>query len=293
MLGYLPKLPEELSLGSRHLGLITADEVVDLREKLDRTADILSETVDVDALLALAGEAPPISFFPPAVLLEKPSFPPVRIAVARDQAFCFYYADNFRLLERLGAELVFFSPLADPSLPAGCAGLYLGGGYPELYKEKLSKNAGMRASILAAIENGMPCVAECGGFLYLGAQLDGVPMVGALASDGADTGRLVRFGYIMLTAKKDGLLLKEGESVRAHEFHYYDSTACGDGFRAEKQSGAAWDCVVTSETLHAGYPHIHFWSNPETAASFIAACKKYGENTKRERDYDFARSEGN
>ena len=293
MLGYLPKLPEALSLGSRHLGLITADEVVDLREKLSRTADILSETVDIDALLALAGGAPPISFLPPAVLPEKPSFPSVRIAVARDQAFCFYYADNFRLLERLGAELVFFSPLADPSLPAGCAGLYLGGGYPELYKEKLSENAGMRASILAAIENGMPCVAECGGFLYLGARLDGVPMVGALASDGAGTGRLVRFGYITLTAKRDGLLLKEGESVRAHEFHYYDSTACGDGFRAEKQSGAAWDCVVTSKTLHAGYPHIHFWSNPETAASFIAACKEYGENTKRERDYDFARSEGN
>ena len=125
------------------------------------------------------------------------------------------------------------------------------------------------------------------------AYVDGVPMVGALASDGAGTGRLVRFGYITLTAKRDGLLLKEGESVRAHEFHYYDSTACGDGFRAEKQSGAAWDCVVTSKTLHAGYPHIHFWSNPETAASFIAACKEYGENTKRERDYDFARSEGN
>ena len=289
MLGYLPKLPEELALGSRHLGLVTAAEIDDLREKLCRTADILSETIDIDGILEIAASAPSVSFAPPAV--SAAVFPPVRIAVARDRAFCFYYADNFRFLERLGAELVFFSPLTDRSLPEGCAGLYLGGGYPELYKERLSDNAQMRASVLSALDAGMPCVAECGGFLYLGKQLDGAAMVGALASAGENTGHLVRFGYVTLTAKRDGLLLRAGESIRAHEFHYYDSTECGGDFRAERQNGAAWDCIVTRENLHAGYPHIHFFANPAAAENFIAACKKYREKEKK--DHDSARSEGN
>lgn len=286
--GYLPKLADELMLGSRHLGLITAAEIENLREKLKKTADILSETIDISALLTLSEKACHVRYQPLIIPFRSTAKEHPRIAVAYDKAFCFYYGDNFRLLRKLGAELVFFSPLEDEKMPADCDGLYLGGGYPELYKKKLSENDTMRSSVKAAVLSGMPCIAECGGFLYLGEQLDGIPMVGALPSSGINTGHLVRFGYVTLTARRDGLLLCAGESIRAHEFHYYDSTENGDGFYAEKQNGTAWNCVMTGKNLYAGYPHLHFYSNPKTAKRFLAACERYRKEKEGEKSDDFA-----
>ncbi len=267
-LGFLPRIPE-CSLESRHLGLVTAGEVPDLQEKVDLLARRAEETLDLDGLLALAGEAPPLSFTAP----EIPRFSqPVRIAVAEDEAFCFYYAENLDLLREMGAELVPFSPLADPALPEGIDGLYLGGGYPELHAKRLAENVSMRDSVRAAVENGLPTIAECGGFMYLTQAIGDEPAAGVLPGRCFDAGHLVRFGYTALTASRDSLLCRAGETLRAHEFHRWDCTDPGRAFSAKKTSGAAWECAAASERLYAGFPHFHFYSDVRMAARFYETC---------------------
>ena len=199
---------------------------------------------------------------------------PVRIGVARDRAFCFYYEDSLALLSSLGAELVPFSPLEDPVLPEGLHGLYLGGGYPELSAAQLSENASMRESVRAAVQKGVPCIAECGGFMYLLDAIGDHPMAGAIPGRSFDAGKLTRFGYLTLTAQRDNLLCRAGESIAAHEFHRWDADAPGEAFLAEKPSGRRWPCVHATGTLYAGYPHFHFYANPVFAANFLAACRK-------------------
>ena len=268
--GYLPRLPE-CALESRHLGLITADEVADLQEKLRKLAAEAEKTLDIPTLLELADAAPPLRFIPPA--LPEPGTP-VRIGVARDRAFCFYYEDSLALLSSLGAELVPFSPLEDPVLPEGLHGLYLGGGYPELSAAQLSENASMRESVRAAVQKGVPCIAECGGFMYLLDAIGDHPMAGAIPGRSFDAGKLTRFGYLTLTAQRDNLLCRAGESIAAHEFHRWDADDPGGAFLAEKPSRRCWPCVHATGTLYAGYPHFHFYANPAFAANFLAACRK-------------------
>lgn len=268
--GYLPRLPE-CALESRHLGLVTADEVADLREKLRQLAEAAEKTLELDALLEIAHNAPVLDFTPP-VLPEKGA--PVRIGVARDRAFCFYYEDSLDLLRQLGAELVSFSPLTDERLPNGIQGLYLCGGYPELYAAQLEKNHALRRQIRDAVHTGMPCIAECGGFMYLTQSIAGRAMVGALPGDCFDTGKLTRFGYITATAREDSLLCRAGEQVPMHEFHHWDTPQPGDAFGAEKPSGKQWRCAYATDTLYAGFPHFHFYAKPVMAQRFLAACRK-------------------
>lgn len=267
-LGFLPSLRETV-LESRHLGLVTAAEVDSLREKLQRLAAQAEQTIDLDGLLKLAGEAEPICC--EEIQFEKYA-EPVRIAVAKDRAFCFYYEDNLRMLRKMGAELVPFSPLSDEKLPENIHGLYLGGGYPELYAEQLRQNVSMRESIRASLEQGLPCIAECGGFMYLTERIGGEPMVGFLPGGSFDTGKLVRFGYVQLTAKKDNLLCRAGESIPGHEFHHWDCENPGADFTASKLSGRSWDCAVATPRLYAGYPHFHFYANPRFAEQFYETC---------------------
>ena len=269
--GYLPRLPE-CALESRHLGLVTADEVADLREKLRQLAEAAEKTLELDALLEIAHNAPVLDFTPPPVLPEKGA--PVRIGVARDRAFCFYYEDSLDLLRQLGAELIPFSPLADERLPDGVQGLYLGGGYPELYAAQLEENHALRRQIREAVHAGMPCIAECGGFMYLTESIAGHAMVGALPGDCFDTGRLTRFGYITATAREDSLLCRAGEQVPMHEFHHWDTPQPGGAFLAEKPSGKQWRCAYATDTLYAGFPHFHFYAKPVMAQRFLAACRK-------------------
>ena len=269
-LGYLPVM-KDCTLESRHLGLITAQEMTDLQEKLEALADQIEKSVDIPALCALAASAPELSWEPVALPEEGPA---LRIAVARDNAFCFYYEDNLDLLRSLGAELVPFSPIADAALPENIRGLYLGGGYPELYAESLSENQSMKDSIRQALEAGLPCIAECGGFLYLQKELEGRPMVGFLPGTGHNTGKLSRFGYVTLTAQKDNLLCAAGEQIPAHEFHYYDTTCNGEDFLAQKADGRAWRCGIATENLYAGFPHFHFYAHPQMAARFLEMCRK-------------------
>lgn len=256
--GYLPPM-EEAVLESRHLGLLTAGEVENLAARFEAVARQMERTVEIGALLALAGEARERE-----ASLSVPA-PRCKIAVARDEAFCFCYADNLDLLRESGAELAFFSPLRDPAMPPDADGLYLPGGYPELYARQLSENRSMREIIRGAVKAGLPTVAECGGFLYLQRSLEddrgGVwPMAEALPGDGYKTDRLQRFGYKNLIAQEDSLLFRVGESVPVHEFHYWDCTEPG---------------AVLTKTMYAGFPHLHFGGELPLAERFAEGSVRW------------------
>jgi cobyrinic acid a,c-diamide synthase len=274
--GYLPYIPE-CAIESRHLGLVTAAEIENLRQKIARLADTLEEILDIDALLAVADAAPPLKLTPATRPAPPPGIRP-RIAVALDRAFCFYYEDGLRLIEKLGAELVSFSPLDDARLPPAVDGLVLGGGYPELYAARLSANKTMLASVRDAVNGGLPALAECGGFMYLHRELEGAdgnryPLAAVIDAACERTARLVRFGYAEFTANSDNLLCRAGEKLRGHEFHYWDSGSPGSGFTATKPvSGKSWPCVVATETLVAGFPHFHFCASPAAARRFVEKC---------------------
>ncbi|MBR5731219.1 MAG: cobyrinate a,c-diamide synthase, partial [Firmicutes bacterium] len=265
--GFMPKVPEA-EIGSRHLGLITAAEIEDLQERISALGRAAEEHLDIDGILELADTAPEISGAGPAQSVRKTG-EGIPIAIARDEAFCFIYEENIECLKAAGFEPVWFSPLHDEKLPEGVRALYLPGGYPELYTKELSENDRMLHSVKNAISRGLPTFAECGGFMYLHEALDGVPMVGAVKGGCFKTPRLQRFGYVTLTAKEDSLFCQAGGSIRAHEFHYYDSDDSGSTFRAEKPSGKrGWDCVVGNRNLYAGYPHLYLPAAPEFAEDF-------------------------
>ena len=283
VLGYLPHLPDA-ALESRHLGLKTAGEIADLQQKISRMADAL--VMDWEKLFALTECAAPLVHtdrLPPAGELPpqgaEEQRPRVPIAVARDAAFCFTYAETLEALERAGAELCWFSPLQDSALPEQIGGLYLPGGYPELYAGQLSANRSMRASVRRAVERGLPTVAECGGFLYLGQSLEDAngkcwPMAGVLPGQGFRVGRLVRFGYAALTAHADSMLFRAGERLPVHEFHHWDSTDNGTGFTAAKPNGKQWDCGFANEHFYAGFPHL-YWAGTALPRRFVDAAAHY------------------
>ena len=296
VLGCFPPM-EEARLESRHLGLLTAAEIEGFQLRFDRIARQAEQSIDLDRLLELASEIEPgVGNGRPASVPEEhapvgsvragtekndKSMIRCRIAVARDEAFCFHYADNLDALRQAGAELVFFSPLHDRHLPE-VEGLWLCGGYPELYAKRLSENDNVRREIRERVLNGCPTAAECGGFLYLQESLedpDGTawPMCGALPGRGFKTGKLQRFGYLKLSAEADSLLFRKGEKIPAHEFHYWDSTENGMDLTAEKADGRSWRCGRATDTLYAGFPHLHFGGVLPLAERFVKACLAYGE----------------
>jgi cobyrinic acid a,c-diamide synthase len=274
-LGFVPK-SDALMLESRHLGLVTPDEVKDLSEKLDALAALLESTLDFDALLRIMQSAPALDVpDAPAV----PDLPKTVIAVAKDEAFCFLYRDSLALLKRYNAEIRFFSPLHDTALPAGTQGLILPGGYPELYAKRLSENTAMRTAIREAIENGMPTLAECGGFLYLHdtlSDMDGTayPMCGVIKKEAFRTQKLGRFGYITLSANADSAFFRTGETIKAHEFHYFESGDPGAAMTATKPNGRAWTCMHAQGSLLAGFPHLFYESNPKPVERFLRLAAK-------------------
>jgi cobyrinic acid a,c-diamide synthase len=281
VLGHVPRL-KDCVIENRHLGLVTAAEIRGLKKKLEALAGAIAESVDIDGLVSMAASAPPLAAgtglsLPPAIRGGSA----LRIGVARDEAFCFYYPDNLRLLEKLGAELVEFSPLRDSRLPADLKGLYLGGGYPELHGKILSENRMMLADVRNAIQSGMPCIAECGGFMYLHETLTDAagqtyPMAAVIAGGCRKTGGLVRFGYASYTAAGDNLICPAGGVIRGHEFHYWESDNPGNSFTAQKPvSKKEWPCIEATETLCAGYPHFHFYSNPGAALRFLEKSSRY------------------
>lgn len=284
--GFLPKM-KDIQVDSRHLGLVMPEEISDLEEQMEKLGSQCLRTLDLELLEKIADEA--------SLMEEKSLYSfdrnqfkhkPV-IAVARDQAFSFYYKDNLRLLEKLGARLVPFSPLRDKALPEEADGLLLGGGYPELHGEELEDNRQMRDSIRRAVTGGMPCIAECGGFLYLQEELtdrDGRShaMAGVLQGKSRYTGRLSRFGYVTLTAEREGMAAKTGDSIRGHEFHYMDTDRNGEDYSAKKPvTGRTWRCGFAGETLYAGFPHLYLYSRIETAENFVRKAEQYERNKIR------------
>jgi cobyrinic acid a,c-diamide synthase len=281
--GYVPVLTECI-LERRHLGLVTADEIKDLKDKMNVLAHKLSDTIDFDGLLALANEAEPLEVLEPAPLVKSNN--EITIAVAQDEAFCFIYKDNLELLKASGAVLLPFSPLRDKELPKNIDGLLLCGGYPELYAKELSQNTSMLAEIKRSIESGMPTIAECGGFMYLHDSMEDkegtdYPMAGVIPGRCFKTTRLQRFGYIYLQSQEDSLITKKQEVIKAHEFHYWDSEDCGKAFHAVKPGGTReWDCIHASQNLYAGFPHLYFYGNPAIAERFLERCNQYGKSNK-------------
>ena len=272
--GYFPHLPE-CNLESRHLGLVTAGEIGTLERIVARLAEQAEESIDLEKLMALAQTAEPLEYEP----LDIAPLGKVKIAVAQDKAFCFYYQDSLDLLAMLGAEIIPFSPLQDSALPE-CDGVFLGGGYPELYAKQLSENTALLTELREKLAAGLPCYAECGGFMYLmeGYRDDGIvyPWTGAVKGHCWMTDRLVRFGYVNMTANTDNVLCKAGDSIHAHEFHYSDSDQNGTSFTVQKAGKTlAWPAAQANGTLYAGYPHLHLWGNIGFAENFVKACICY------------------
>lgn len=290
---YLGAVPvcETMDIKSRHLGLTMPQEQSELRGHLNAFAKQLEEYLDVDGILELAGyskkeeseqsnqtdlkqeETKQDEIRP----IDSESEPPTRrMAVAMDEAFCFYYQENLDFLRQQGWELIPFSPLRDAALPEQIHAILLGGGYPELYAKELSANEPMLAAIRNAHAEGIKILAECGGFLYLQEHLEDEmgncwPMVGLIHADGFRTEKLGRFGYISLT--QNGAV-----RIKGHEFHYWESTAPGSAFRAEKpQSNRGWDCMYRTDSLLAGFPHLYYLSGPDLILSFLSGPE--GEET--------------
>ncbi len=314
--GYLPVMDEAV-FPSRHLGLVGAAEAANFALRVKKIAAAMEKNGCVDAVLAAVMNDPVVyNHVSPdsagafaaqraaagehACVRPAPYEPCVsavhaerngnkvlcRIAVARDEAFLFTYHRALGNLQRAGAQLCFFSPIHAGCLPEGSDGLYLPGGYPELYAPMLEKNERMRNAVKEAVFSGMPTVAECGGFMYLGEVLydsDGKPyrMAGALPGRAKRQSALVRFGYLELTQETgSSLLFKEGDTMHAHEFHYWDSTHNGDALLAEKRpKNLTWRCGYTGENLYAAFPHIYL--NAEMAERFVSSCRKYRDRNRQ------------
>lgn len=275
VIGCFPQ-DKALHLDSRHLGLMLPEEVEKLQDMERKAAGNLREASDLNMVQSIAESAPDMRYIK---AVPAPRSVSCKIGVAMDEAFDFYYEDNLRLLEEMGAEIVPFSPIRDSSLPKGIDGMYLGGGYPELYARELSENTTMRSQIRTAVSEGLPTIAECGGFMYLHDRIrlpngEEYPLAGVVNGTCFYTGHLVRFGYMELREKKSRFLKPE-EAIRGHEFHYYDSDCNGDDCTAVKPvSGRSWDCVHETDHSFWGFPHLYWPSCPGFAERFLDACQK-------------------
>ncbi len=275
-LGYWPDMPQ-WHIPSRHLGLLRPEEVEGWLQMVQQASKVLGENIHREYFHALAATTRRILPLPPRP--EVPSGGKLSIGVARDRAFCFSFRENWAALEEAGAELVFFSPLEDSLLPR-VQGLWLGGGYIELYGRELEANAAMRAQIRGALEAGMPSVAEGGGFFYLQKQLlaegdEPRDMLGVLPGQAFNAERLGRFGYITLKEKQGGAWTGD-QGIRAHEFHYYDVEDAGSDCLAVKPlGGRRWEACVVGERHFWGLPMLYLPSCPDFSRHFLALCRRF------------------
>jgi len=282
-LGYLPR-NDNIVMPERHLGLVTADEMTIPPSTLGLMASMVEDHIDVDRLM----DTLPDIKVPATLLKEGPETKPVaRIAVARDRAFCFYYPDNFKILEASGAELVFFSPIEADSLPREIDGLYLGGGYPELNAAALAAKTGLLAEVREASRSGMPIYGECGGFMFLCRELSDMDGIGTQGMCGIFdfkiqmSKRLRSLGYREITLTEDTLLGTKGDKIRGHEFHYSAisdeaNTRVKNVYQVASRAGQdiSLKGFMADQTL-GSYLHIHFGSNPAAARHFVDHCARF------------------
>ena len=323
VLGYVPKV-EDCVIESRHLGLVLPEEIPELKGRLLKLAEVLETSLEIEEILKLANEAPELPY--PSLEKTNESLESLeevsenareakeneglkdlsqsyiwsckkklQIGLAKDEAFCFFYEDNLDLLRSMGAELVPFSPIHDKHLPEKLDGILLYGGYPELNGKALEENASMRQEIATAIKGGMPCLAECGGFMYLHEEMEGMDgnfyeMAGVIPGKVWRTPRLTRFGYITLEQNNTQMTETKfrvlGETdlghSPAHEFHYFDSENCGTTFHASKPgSSRGWDCIHGTDTMLAGFPHLYYYANPRIPQAFLEKCLEYQEKANK------------
>ena len=281
--GYLPTR-EELRLGSRHLGLTQSCENEKLDEFLDNLAEVVAENIDLDQMIASLEDTDDICFHEDVDDVCYIKSQPV-IAVAKDEAFNFYYEENLRMLTEKGAKIKFFSPIRDTSLPVGTKGIYFGGGYPEVFAEELTKNKALMNQIKESADLGMPIFAECGGFMYLQKSLKDMngkelEMVGIFDGRAEMTERLQNFGYNTVESLEDNWLLGKGEKIRGHEFH--KSTILREEIngavqvcKIRKGKKVNWSCGMNYKNVFGMYPHIYFSSKPELAERFVQEAAKY------------------
>jgi cobyrinic acid a,c-diamide synthase len=284
-LGYLPGR-REFTLPERHLGLIPTAEGHLAAAYYQQLTQQAAATVDLDRLLAIAAEAAVPEVDAGTLFPEVPVKPVTSIAVAMDKAFNFYYPDSLDLLTAWGAELVPFSLLEDTALPANANGIYMGGGFPEMFAAPLCDNAGMRASIRAAAARGLPIYAGCGGLMYLGRGIEDAEgryyeMAGVLPGRSTMQGARLTLGYRTIRARQHNCLLAAGDTVRGHEFHFSsmpeslgqgDANAISAAYDVLDQPGRR-EGFVTPNVL-ASYIHIHMGSKASLAPRFVAACTR-------------------
>jgi cobyrinic acid a,c-diamide synthase len=288
VVGYLPRR-DDLKLPERHLGLIPAVEGPAGQDFLEKLIAQIETTFDIEAILRIAGQASSpetkTALFPE---VTKP--PVVSIAVARDKAFSFYYQDSLALLEAWGAEIVPFSPMEDTSLPAGVSGIYIGGGFPELFAEQLAANTTMKSTIVEAINTGMPVYAECGGLMYLGEKICDLngkdhAMLGVLPVATRIDKRRLSLGYRTVEALADGPVLRRGEIVRGHEFHWsvlQESSYKANAYRISGKSRGTEG--FQQGNLLASYIHFHLASLPSMSTRLIEVCRNFrGKGTTKQR----------
>ena len=272
-----------IAIPERHLGLFTQEDHPLAVENIDQLADLIEKSIDLDSLLNNLADVDLFSQIKerPHKQLEKM----VRIAVARDNAFCFYYADNLDLLEQQGAELVFFSPMVDQNLPQDIDGLYLGGGYPELFAEKLAENTVLKKRVKEKSADGMPIYGECGGFMYLYEELidlnnNRYRMSGCFPFVTKMFTRLKALGYREITLSRNTVIGNAGMTIRGHEFHYSELTNLSKEvetvFSITDRSGMdkTPEGYLSNHTL-GSYNHLHFGSQPDVARCFVENCLTY------------------
>lgn len=276
VLGYLPRV-EKLCLPERHLGLTTAGAAV-TEDYYQGLVDWVSAALDLSLLEILLPRSPgDIGRKKPKPVDGSGSSKLVRIGIARDEAFCFYYAENLELLERAGAELVFFSPLSAPRLPEKLHGLYLGGGYPELHADELAGNPGLLKELKSAALSGLPIYAECGGFMLLAEAIDQHAMAGVFPVHSRMLSRRKALGYREITLRSDCLLGPVGTVVRGHEFHYSEMEPPQEIEKVylvrDRRGQAVGDEGYRAGNTLGSYIHLHFGSNPQLAENFVGFCR--------------------
>lgn len=269
VLGGIP-MKEDISLEGRHLGLIPAGEKSNINDKTEKIAAFLQDYTDLESILKIANNSPPMPSYEKTIFLGKARGPIIRVGLARDEAFSFYYEDNLDLLRFYGCEIVPFSPLRDKELPPNIDMIYIGGGFPEVYADVIEENLTLREEIKGFAISGKPVYAECGGLMYLGNRIQtidgkGFRMVGVVPIKAVMNSRLQALGYREICVETKTGLFEAGDKFRGHEFHYSELVREGELEFAYKSRGRGGEDGICFKNTLASYTHLHFASNPQAA----------------------------